>query len=112
MVTALELLDAGRRVILLERADESALGGLALQAFGGMSFVDSPLQRRAGIRDSQALAWSDWQRVAGFDSDDAWPRAWAQHYLERCVPDVYEWIRGFGLRFIPAIQWVERGLFR
>jgi predicted oxidoreductase len=112
VVTALELLASGQRVLLLERGDEAALGGLALQAFGGMCLVDTPLQRRAGIRDSQALAWSDWQRVAEFDEDDAWPRAWARHYLERCVPDIYEWLRGFGLRFIPAVQWVERGLFR
>jgi predicted oxidoreductase len=112
IVTALELLSAGQRVLLLERGDEAALGGLALQAFGGMCLVDTPLQRRAGIRDSQALAWSDWQSVADFGDDDTWPRAWAQHYLERCVPEVYEWLRGFGLRFIPAVQWVERGLFR
>jgi predicted oxidoreductase len=112
IVTALELLAAGQRVLLLERGGESALGGLALQAFGGMCLVDTPLQRRTGIRDSQALAWSDWQGVAAFGEDDAWPRAWAQHYLERCVPDVYEWVRSFGVRFIPAVQWVERGLFR
>ncbi|GAB3761611.1 FAD-binding dehydrogenase [Ramlibacter monticola] len=112
IVTALELLAAGQRVMLLERGDASALGGLALQAFGGMCLVDTPLQRRAGIRDSQALAWSDWQAAAEFGEDDAWPRAWAQHYLERCVPEIYEWLRGFGLRFIPAVQWVERGLFR
>ena len=112
IVTALELLAAGQRVMLIDRSDDAALGGLALQAFGGMCLVDTPLQRRAGIRDSQALAWADWQRAAEFGEDDAWPRAWAGHYLERCVPDVYDWLRGFGLRFIPAVQWVERGLFR
>jgi uncharacterized protein len=112
IVTAIELLDAGQRVMLLERGNEAALGGLALQAFGGMCLIDTPLQRRAGIHDSQSLAWSDWQSVAEFGEDDTWPRAWAQHYLERCVPDIYEWLRGFGIRFIPAVQWVERGLFR
>ncbi|MDR2853524.1 MAG: FAD-binding dehydrogenase [Burkholderiaceae bacterium] len=112
IVTALELLHAGQRVLLLERGGDEALGGLAMQAFGGMCFVDSPQQRRAGIRDSQALAWADWQRVACFDDTDVWPRAWARHYIERCVSDVHDWLRGFGLRFIPAVQWVERGLFR
>jgi predicted oxidoreductase len=112
IVAALESLSAGRRVLLLERGPRDALGGLAMHAFGGMCLVDTPLQRRAGIRDSPELAWSDWQRAAEFDDADTWPRAWARHYVERSVPDVHDWLRTFGLRFIPAVQWVERGLFR
>ncbi len=52
IVAALELLDAGRSVILLDRDVEAELGGLANWSFGGMFFVDTPEQRRGGIRDS------------------------------------------------------------
>ena len=112
MVTALQLLDAGHRVCLLDRCKPAALGGQAMQAFGGMALVDTPLQRRAGIRDSAALALSDWLSFAKFGPDDLWPRRWAEHYVERCVPEVYEWLRGHGLKYIPAVQWVERGLMQ
>ncbi|HET8746701.1 MAG TPA: FAD-binding dehydrogenase [Ramlibacter sp.] len=109
LVTAKQLLDRGLRVALVEKGGERGLGGLALQAFGGMMLVDTPLQRRAGIRDSAALAWSDWLSFAEFDAEDVWPRRWAERYIERCVPDVYEWLQRLGVRFIPAVQWVERG---
>ena len=109
VVAALELLNKGQRVCLLDRAPESAMGGLAMHAFGGMALVDTPLQRRAGIRDSRELALQDWLSFAEFGAEDVWPRRWAEHYIDRCVPDVYEWLRGHGLRFIPAVQWVERG---
>jgi predicted oxidoreductase len=32
--------------------------------------VDSPEQRRMGIKDSGDLAWQDWQGSAGFDRLD------------------------------------------
>lgn len=111
IVTALELLDRGLKVLLLERGDLSALGGQAMQAFGGMCLVDTPLQRLIGVKDSRDLALSDWLSFAQFSADDIWPRRWAEHYVSRCVPEVYEWLRGYGLRFIPAVQWVERGLY-
>jgi predicted oxidoreductase len=112
IVTALELLDAGKQVLLLERGDEKGLGGLAMQAFGGMALVDTPLQRRSGIRDSAAIALADWHSFAEFGPGDEWPRRWAEHYVTRCVPEVYEWLTQRGLRFIPAVQWVERGWLR
>jgi uncharacterized protein len=112
LVTALELLERGRRVALVDKGDEGALGGLAMQAFGGMMLVDTPLQRRAGIRDSAELALSDWLSFAQFAPDDVWPRRWAERYIERCVPDVYEWLARLRVRFIPAVQWVERGWMR
>lgn len=112
IVTALELLDAGRSVLLLERAEEEKLGGLALQALGGMALVDTPVQRRAGIRDSAEIALADWLNFAEFGPEDVWPRRWAEHYVSRCVPEVYEWLRSFGLSFMPTVQWVERGWMR
>src|SRR3954465_4195142 len=83
LVTTLELLDHGRRVLLLDRCHPAEVGGLAREAFGGMFMVDTPEQRRAGIKDSVDLALQDWLRMAGFEEGDVWPRRWAQEYVAR-----------------------------
>ena len=59
IATALDLLDGGKSVVLFDRDEASAFGGLARESFGGMFFVDSPEQRRLGIRDSADLALGD-----------------------------------------------------
>jgi predicted oxidoreductase len=112
LATALDLLDGNRSVLLLDRDEEKAFGGLARESFGGMFFVDSPEQRRQRIRDSSELAWRDWCSFAEFGADDEWPKAWARKYVERCTSDVYRWVRGFGVSFLPVVNWVERGEFR
>lgn len=109
LTTTLDLLDKGHRVTLIDRDGADQLGGLGLHAFGGMALVDTPLQRLNRIRDSAEIAMADWLAFAEFGPDDVWPRRWAEHYVQRCVPEVYEWLQGFGIRFIPAVQWVERG---
>lgn len=111
IVTALELAEAGQQVLLLDRDDEPALGGQARESFGGMFFVDTPEQRRAGIGDSVELAFSDWCAFAEFEPDDHWPRAWARAYVEQCTSEVYRWLRAQGVRYFPVPHWVERGLY-
>lgn len=49
LVTALECLNAGKRVIIVDRDTRERLGGLALWAFGGMALVGTPLQARRKI---------------------------------------------------------------
>lgn len=110
IVSSLELLDRGQKVLLLDAGEEAIFGGLALRAFGGVWLVDTPIQRRQGLRDSAELALEDWLRYAEFDQTDVWPRRWAEHYIERCVPDVYQWLKRFGVGFLPAAQWPEKGL--
>ncbi|KJS66522.1 MAG: fumarate reductase [Comamonadaceae bacterium BICA1-1] len=111
LVTALECLRAGRRVTLLDRDTPERLGGLARWAFGGMCLVDTPLQRRKRIPDSPERALQDWLRFGALDASEVWPRRWAEHYVQRSTPEVYEWLLGHGLRFLPAVNWVERGLY-
>ena len=60
LVAAAEAADAGKRVLLLDQEGEQNLGGQAFWSFGGLFLVDSPEQRRLGIRDSRELALSDW----------------------------------------------------
>ena len=83
LVATAELADAGRRVILLDQETEASLGGQAFWSFGGLFFVNSPEQRRVGVKDSPELALQDWLGSAGFDRpEDAWPRKWAEAYVE------------------------------
>jgi hypothetical protein len=110
LVATAELADAGRRVILLDQEPEQCLGGQAYWSFGGLFFVDSPEQRRMRIRDSPALAWSDWLGTAGFDrDDDAWPRRWAEAYVEFAAGEKRAWLHAMGVRFFPVVGWAERG---
>ena len=110
IVTALELLDAGKSVLLVDRDRESEFGGLAKWAFGGMFFVDTPHQRKNGIRDSVDLAQKDWFSYAAFDEAEFWGKKWAEQYVHFCTPHAYDWLRGYGLKFFRVLHWVERGL--
>lgn len=108
---ALELLDAGRQVALLDRDLAENFGGLAKESFGGMFLVDSPEQRKAGIRDTPELALADWRAFAEFGAAETWPQAWAEHYVAHCTNDVGGWLRAGGLKYFPVPNWVERGLY-
>jgi len=48
IVTALELLEHGKSVLILDRHSEEDFGGQAITAFGGMMIAGSPLQKRLG----------------------------------------------------------------
>jgi len=111
IVTALETLRAGKSVTLVDRDTPERFGGLALWAFGGMALVDTPLQQRMKIKDSPELALQDWMRFGELDADDTWSMQWARHYAEHCRTDVYEWLTGEGIKFMPAVNWAERGRF-
>lgn len=110
LVAACELADAGRKVIILDQEGPQSLGGQAFWSLGGLFLVDTPEQRRWGIRDSLDLAWSDWLGTAGFDRDeDHWPRKWARAYVEFAAGGMRDWLRGMGLRIFPVVGWAERG---
>jgi predicted oxidoreductase len=110
LVATAELADAGRRVILLDQEPEASLGGQAFWSFGGLFFVDSPEQRRMRIKDSHELAWQDWLGTAGFGRpDDAWPRRWAEAYVDFAAGEKRSWLAAQGVRFLPNVGWAERG---
>jgi predicted oxidoreductase len=110
LVATCELIDAGKRIILLDQEPEQSLGGQAFWSFGGLMFVDSPEQRRLGIRDSYDLALQDWMGSAGFDrAEDHWPRRWAEAYVGFTVGEKRAWLHQMGLRWFPIVGWAERG---
>ncbi|TPQ16637.1 FAD-binding dehydrogenase [Streptomyces sporangiiformans] len=105
-----ELVDAGRKVILLDQEPEQSIGGQAHWSFGGLFFVNSPEQRRMRIRDSHALALQDWMGTAAFDRpEDHWPRKWAEAYVDFAAGEKRSWLHGQGVRFFPVVGWAERG---
>jgi len=115
LVAAAEAADAGCRVILLDQESEANLGGQAFWSFGGLFLVDTPEQRRLGVRDSRELAWRDWLATADFGTgaageDDTWPRRWAQAYVDFAAGEKRSWLRAQGLRFFPIVGWAERGV--
>src|ERR1700761_8927166 len=82
LVVTAELIDAGRKVMLVDQEPEQSLGGQAFWSFGGIFLIDSPEQRRMRIRDSHDLALQDWMGTAGFHRDeDHWPQRWAEAYV-------------------------------
>ncbi|MGA4789459.1 FAD-binding dehydrogenase [Nocardia sp. AB354] len=111
LVATYELTRAGRRVLVLDQENRNNLGGQAFWSLGGLFLVDSPEQRRLGIKDSFALAWQDWLGSAGFDRDDEdhWARRWARAYVEFAAGEKRRYLHDLGLRVTPLVGWAERG---
>ena len=110
LVATAELVAAGKRVIVLEQEPEASFGGQAWWSFGGLFLIDSPEQRRMGIRDSYELARADWFGAAGFDrAEDNWPKQWAEAYLQFAATEKRSWLKERGVGFFPVVGWAERG---
>lgn len=112
LVTATELIARGKRVVLLDQEGEQSLGGQAHWSFGGLFLVDTPEQRRMGIRDTFEQAWQDWSLAAGFDrleDEDAYGVQWAKAYVSFAANEKYAYLKSKGIRFFPAVGWAERG---
>lgn len=110
LTAVLEITKVGKKVLLLDQESEQNIGGQAFWSFGGLFFVDSPQQRRLGIKDSYELALQDWMATASFDRpEDYWPRKWAEAYLQFATQEKYEYVRNLGMKFVPLVGWAERG---
>jgi len=110
LVAATELADAGKRVIVVDQEGEQNLGGQAFWSLGGLFLVDTPEQRRLGIKDSHDLALQDWMGTAGFDrEEDHWPKKWAEAYVAFAAGEKRGWLQAMGHRLFPVVGWAERG---
>src|ERR1700741_1416182 len=110
LVAPTEIADAGKRVILLDQEGEQSLGGQAFWSFGGLFLVNSPEQRRLGIKDSYDLALEDWMGTAGFDrEEDFWPRKWGEAFVAFAAGEMRPWLHKLGMRWFPVVGWAERG---
>ncbi|SEL52879.1 hypothetical protein SAMN05216214_113113 [Atopomonas hussainii] len=109
LCAALELLEHDKPVLLLDCAAQSDWGGQANDAFGGMLLSETPEQKRMGISDNPELFYRDWLSAAQFPQSESWGPRWAKAYVEHNRRDIYDWLKQQGIRFVPAVQWVERG---
>ncbi|RFA21137.1 FAD-binding dehydrogenase [Subtercola boreus] len=115
LVASNELVRAGKRVAIVEQENRANLGGQAFWSFGGIFLVDTPMQRRYGVKDSLELAWQDWQGSAGWDRlagdlpEDEWATKWGRAYVEFAAGDKRPWLQEQGVKFTPLVGWAERG---
>ncbi len=109
ITAALELLDHNLKVVIIDRDSEQNFGGLAMNAFGGMTLINTPIQRLHRIKDSPEIALKDWHSFAQFSDNDIWPKQWAELYVNRSIDDIYNWLKPKGIGFFPIPHWVERG---
>ncbi|PWN37759.1 putative 3-ketosteroid-delta-1-dehydrogenase [Meira miltonrushii] len=68
LVAAYELTKANKKVIIVDQEPAENIGGQAHWSLGGLFFVDTPEQRRLGVKDSKELALRDWLNSAQFDN--------------------------------------------
>lgn len=115
LVACAELVRAGKKVVLLDQENAANLGGQAFWSFGGIFLVDTPMQRRLGVKDSFDLAWQDWQGSAGWDRldgdhpEDEWAEKWGRAFVEFAAGEARPWLQKQGVRFTPVVGWAERG---
>jgi predicted oxidoreductase len=110
LVAANEAIMRGRSVVILDQEGAQSLGGQAFWSLGGLFMVDTPEQRRMGIKDTRDLAASDWYGSAQFDrAEDANPKKFAESYLDFASSEMRPWLHGLGMRWFPVVGWAERG---
>ena len=97
LAAALEAARAGRSVLVVEMS--SVFGGHSLLSTGGLSIVDTPLQRKRGIADSPELAFADFM-AWGEDNNEEWVR----YYVENSGEEIYDWLIDLGTEFTVAVQ--------
>jgi predicted oxidoreductase len=115
LVATHELTSRGKKVALVDQENAANLGGQAFWSFGGLFLVNSPEQRRLGVKDSLELAWNDWQGSARFDrldDEDTWAVRWARAYVEFAAGEKRSWLAGHGVKLLPTVGWAERGDLR
>lgn len=110
LVAAAELADRGKYVTIIDQEPEGFLGGQAFWSLGGLCLINTPEQRRMGIKDSRELAMQDWLGSAQFDRpEDEWPRKWAEAYVDFAAGPMRSWLYDMGMRWFPIVGWAERG---
>ncbi|GAA3245486.1 FAD-binding dehydrogenase [Nonomuraea helvata] len=115
LVATCELTAKGKKVAVVDQESAANLGGQAFWSFGGLFLVDSPQQRRMGVKDSFELAWNDWQGSAQFDrleDEDSWAVRWARAYVEFAAGEKRAWLDRLGIKLLPTVGWAERGDLR
>ncbi|MFP6751680.1 MAG: FAD-dependent oxidoreductase [Pirellulaceae bacterium] len=92
LTTALELSRGGIDVTIVDMS--TVYGGHAVMSEGGISIVDSPLQRELGMEDSPDLAYQDF-----IEWGEGANEPWVRRYVDRSKHDIHDWLVKLGIRF-------------
>lgn len=111
LVAAYEAVKSGLKVLVLDQENHKNFGGQAFWSLGGLFYVGSPEQKLMGVKDSEELAWRDWQNSADYDDtdNDTWPRRWGREYVRFSAGEKREYLKDLGLNVLPTVGWAERG---
>ncbi|MBK8058014.1 MAG: FAD-binding protein [Gemmatimonadetes bacterium] len=94
----------GRKaVILLDQEPEASLGGQAFWSFGGLFFVNSPEQRRLGIRVTARPRPPGLAGPAGFDRRGRPAPAVGRGVRRLRRGEKRAWLRAMGHRIFPVV---------
>jgi predicted oxidoreductase len=97
-----ELADAGRRVVLVDQEPECNLGGQAFWSFGGLFLVDSPEQRRMGIRTARTSRCRTGWAAPASTARGPLAAQWAQAYVDFAAGEKRAWLHAMGVRWFPS----------
>lgn len=111
LVAAYEAQKSGLKVLILDQENRNNLGGQAFWSLGGLFYVSSPEQKLMGVKDSEELAWRDWENSAQYDdsNNDYWPRRWGREYVRFAATEKRDYLKALGLNVLPTVGWAERG---
>lgn len=111
LVAAYEAQKSGLKVLILDQENRNNLGGQAFWSLGGLFYVGSPEQKLMGVKDSEELAWRDWENSAQYDdsNNDYWPRRWGREYVRFAATEKRDYLKALGLNVLPTVGWAERG---
>ncbi|WJY67670.1 FAD-binding dehydrogenase [Corynebacterium auris] len=111
LVAGYEASKAGRTVIFVDQESSANLGGQAFWSLGGLFMAGSPEQRLMRVKDTEELAWMDWENSADYDDAeyDTWPRRWGREFVRFAANEMHGYLKELGLRVLPTVGWAERG---
>ena len=95
LTAAVEMARAGVNVTVVDM--NSMPGGHAVLAGGVAIPGPTPVQEKAGIKDSPDLAYRDWMAW----TVDANPE-WTRFYVDNARPMIYDWVTALGVEFVRA----------
>ncbi len=94
---ALELAEAGREVLLLEKMHYT--GGSSAMSGGCLALAGTSLQKKNGIKDSDELLTQDLREVGQQEGDESLIKAYVDNQLE-----TYDWLCARGVQFSPMVS--------
>ena len=100
-------LRAGRSVALVDRDSPERFGGLALWAFGGMALVGTGCKPKKRSPTAPRGRWPIGSVLVSSTPTTAGRRP-GRVTTSSIRPEVYDWLLQEGVKFMPAVNLVER----